>query len=261
LSEVIASCHRAPHLAYCDAIPSVVRRAADVIGAVDPDNRVPTCPDWSVGNLAEHIGSIHRWAGAMVEVLSPDRIRPSALDLGVPEDARALPAWISDGIPVLAARLRSKDPDAPMWAWGADKHVWFWSRRMVHETTVHRADAEFAAGVEPSIEASVAVDGIDEFLENLPHAAYFAPHVTELRGSGERLQFGATDADVRWTVTLEGEGFRWDHEAGEVDASVEAPAADLYLWIWGRRRIHDPDRFAITGDRALLEFWIERSSL
>src|SRR5215469_3181220 len=57
----------------------------------------------------------------------------------------------------------------------------FWIRRMAHETLVHRADAQLAAGAapEPLIEAEVAADAIDEWLMLL--AGGFA-------GSGERAK-------------------------------------------------------------------------
>jgi hypothetical protein len=29
-----------------------------------------------------------------------------------------------------------------MWAWGPDKHARFWSRRMLHETAVHRVTGD-----------------------------------------------------------------------------------------------------------------------
>jgi hypothetical protein len=42
---------------------------------------------------------------------------------------------------------------------------------MLHETTVHRADAELALGVEPVISPAVAVDGGSGLFANLPTAA------------------------------------------------------------------------------------------
>ena len=61
---------------------------------------------------------------------------------------------------------------------------------------------------EPDIAPEVAVDGIDEFLDNLPGAAYFAPSVTELKGDGT-LAWHATDTGDRWRIRLEAERFSW----------------------------------------------------
>jgi uncharacterized protein (TIGR03083 family) len=255
-----ATCHQRSHLAYCDRIPAIVHRFAEVAGELDPAARVPTTPDWSVADLARHIGGIHRWATSMVSVLSSERISASKLNLDIPEDASALPAWVLAGAEPLVAALRSADPDAPMWAWGSDKHARFWSRRMIHETTVHRADAEFAAAYDPKIEPAIAVDGIDEFLDNLPHAAYFAPHVKDLRGAGERIILRADDADVVWTIKLAPDGFSWDHSDEGATVTLEAATADLYLLSWGRRKPEDLSRYRVTGDGELLDFWLERSS-
>ena len=48
----------------------------------------------------------------------------------------------------------------------------------------------------------MAADGVDELLANLPHAAYFAPTIANLRGDGERLAFRPIDVDLAWTIRL-----------------------------------------------------------
>lgn len=256
-----ATCHRRSHADYCDEIPHLVDELAGSIAAVEPEVRVPTCPDWTVAALGEHVGSVHRWARSMVAVASRERIRVSSLDLGVPGDPRGLPDWLRAGAEPLVAALRSADPDTPMWAWGSDKHARFWSRRMVHETEVHRADARFAAGEEPTVETWIAIDGIDEFLDNLPHAEYFAPRVAELRGTGDVLAFVETTSGTRWTITLGPDGFSWDHSGADAGVTVQGSASDLVLLVYGRLGPDDDGRFRITGDRALLDFWRERSSI
>jgi uncharacterized protein (TIGR03083 family) len=256
-----ATCHQRSHLAYCDEIGAVVRHLAGVVDDLDPHARVPTCPDWSVAELAEHTGGVHRWATGMVTVLSPKRISASTLNLGVPKDPRELGRWLVEGAEPLVDTLRAADPDAPMWAWGSDKHARFWSRRMVHETTVHAADAGFAAGAEPTVDPSVAVDGIDEFLDNLPHALSFAPRVAELRGGGETIAFAETSTGAGWTITLRSDDFVWEHRKGGADVTIEGAAADLLLLIYGRRKPGDDGRFRVTGDRERLDFWLERSSI
>jgi uncharacterized protein (TIGR03083 family) len=249
-------------VAYCDAVAAEAARFVEAVRDLDLAARVPTCPDWSVKDLMEHMGTVHRWCAGMVSVLAPARMPSAEMELGMPWDPGELPDWISTGGAYVVETLRdSPDPDAPMWGWGSDKHVRFWSRRMLHETAVHRADAEFAAGLEPSIEPGVAVDGIDEFLDNLPHARRFAPHVADLHGSGQRLLFRAIDASAAWTVTLEEGRFAWDHSGDGAEVTVEGAASDLVLFIYGRYKPDDSTRFKVSGDRDLLEFWRERSSI
>jgi hypothetical protein len=131
--------------------------------------------------------------------------------------------------------LRAADPDAPMWSWGADRRARFWPRRMLHEATVHRADAELALG--------------------------FAPGVTELRGSGETLRFRCTDDAAAWTVRLAADGYTWDTAAvPSPTCEVAGTASDLLLGVYGRIPI-GAARYDVTGDRAVLERWIEKSAI
>ena len=161
----------------------------------------------------------------------------------------------------MLATLAVPNPDAEMWAWGDDKHVRFWPRRMLHETSVHRADATFALGRDAVIEPSVAIDGVDEFLDNLPCAEYFAPKVSELVGKGEVIRLSCTDDPAEWFVTLNPHGFAWSHEGSTNDVSVEGSASDMQLFVWGRRKIAEADRLKVSGDERTLARWIENSAL
>lgn len=255
-----ATCHRSAHLDYCDALPSIVDHLAAVASKADPETPVPTCPGWSVADLVRHTGGIHRWARSMVATVSQERLSGKNVPLDLPANDSDLPGWLTDGIPILVETFRTADPDAEMWAWGSDKHARFWSRRMIHETAVHGADAEFAAGLDPAIEAAIAVDGIDEFLDNLPHAVYFAPRVAELRGSGETVVLQDSGNGTLWSITLGPEGFSWDHAEAGANILVNARPSDLLLFAYGRRKPGD-ERISYEGDRALLDFWVERSSI
>src|SRR5206468_2913885 len=135
-----------------------------------------------------------------------------------PDDPAKLADWFADGGRALVDTLRAADPDAPMWSWGADQHARFWSRRMLHETTVHGVDASLAVAARPAVDAAVAVDGIAELLENLPSAAYFRPEVAQLKGSGESIHLHATDADGEFVIHLGADGFTWapGHEKATV---------------------------------------------
>jgi uncharacterized protein (TIGR03083 family) len=198
----------------------------------------------------------------VVGKFSARRLEQKAADWAPPSNPAEYPDWLRAGGRDLVTVLRAADPDAPCWVWGADPHVRFWSRRVLHETTVHRCDAELALGLPVTIEPAVAVDGIDEFLDNLPHAAGFSPGTRNLRGNGQRLRLSCPDREVIWTITLGEEGFTWSHERGDgpADAAVNADAADLYLLAWGRFGLDDP-RVGISGDRALLRHWVAHSAV
>jgi uncharacterized protein (TIGR03083 family) len=167
---------------------------------------------------------------------APARLSPRSLDLGLPE-AGASPAWLAAGVGPMLATFSGADPELICWGWGGDRRARFWPRRMLFETVVHRADAAFALDVEPIVDGDVAVEGIDELLSNLPHAAYFAPGLAELRGDDETIALHATDTDATWMIRLVPAGYAWDWSNGPADVTLRGTAADLLLAIY-RRGIH-----------------------
>lgn len=204
--------------------------------------------------LVEHVGGVHRWAATMVRDLAPRGYGPDKVDLGLPTEDHG--TWFAEGAARLIDALESCDPDAPMWAWGVDQHARFWSRRMVHETGIHRADAELSLGTTPVFDEAVAIDGVDEFLTNLPPAQAFAPGVAELRGDGERIVLRAPSAS--WTIRLATEGFEWERGGDTGDVMVAANPSELYLFVWGRRK---PSEVEVTGDTELLATWVTRAAI
>jgi uncharacterized protein (TIGR03083 family) len=254
---------RFDHDRYCDELALEIPRLSAAIAALEPGTPIPTCPGWTASDLARHIGTVQRWAAHLVAVRAAERIPSSELDIDEPADDGSCAAWLAAGAPAVVASLRGADPEATMWAWGADKHARFWSRRMVHETTVHRADAELAAGRRAQIDTAIAADGIDELLDNLPEAAYFAPRVTELRGDGSTIHFHAVDSPAgegEWTVRLRPDGFSWDSGHGKGDAALRAEAADLLLVLYGRLPASG-DHVEVFGDGELVGRWLADSAI
>jgi uncharacterized protein (TIGR03083 family) len=243
-----------PHQRCCDLASAEIARLAAVVRGADPATPVPTCGRWTMADLVQHIAHIHRWAAGMVAERSRTRHSRRKADLPLPADPATWSDWLAEAELLLVPVLRAADPETRMWAWGPDKHVRFWSRRMVHETAVHRVDAELALGIAPRVDPAVAVDGVEEFLENLPRSG-------SLRGDGERLRLLATDRPDRWTIVRRPAGFDWTRgepadgppgTAGSV--TVRASTAELYLLLWGRWPYTDA-RFEVTGDRSLLAHW------
>jgi len=257
------------HETAIDLLDGEIRRIAELAADTSPSTPVPGCGDWTLSDLIDHVGLIHLWVRTMVEKLTPERIDRRPMTSGMPEDWSAVPAWFSRNGAELVATLRAADPESPMYSWAADKHVSFWIRRMLHETTIHRTDAEAAAGVASRIEPAVAVDAVDELLELLPYAAIFNPHIRDLRGDGETIHLHATDLDGgelpsgdlngEWLITLEPEGFRWSHAHVKGAAAVRGKAQDLALFVYGRRKVGEPE-LEVLGDRSLLAYWSAKSA-
>jgi uncharacterized protein (TIGR03083 family) len=250
----------ARHAELTARLPGVTDAFAGALAGADPDTPVPTCPGWTVTKLAKHVGLTQRWAAEMVRTLATERIDQRTIDLGWPDDPAAVPRWLRDGAADLAGTLDAADPDAGMWAWGADQHVRFWSRRMVHEGLVHTADLRLATGATPGYPADLAVDAVDELLDNIPGATYFAPKVAELRGDGESIHLHSTDGEGEWMIDLTPDGFRWQHAHGKGTVAVRGPAAGLVLLLY-RRLPLDDEQFTTFGERSLIDHWLEHSAL
>ncbi len=248
------------HDEHVSALAVEVGTLVDTLRLADLTTPVPACPGWDLADLIRHLGTVHRWAEWHVRNLAETRHASDAIGIATPDDIASLIEWLAEGAELLVATLRACDPAAPMWAWGADQHARFWSRRQVHETLVHRADAQLALGVAPEMDARLAVDAIDELFDNLPSAAYFAPNVANLRGSGETLHLHCTDTDGEWMIRLHDDGFSYEHTHGKGDVAVRGTACDLLLLAYNRRSSADSG-FEIFGDADLLNRWLTNAAL
>jgi uncharacterized protein (TIGR03083 family) len=242
-----------------DLAVAEIRRLADATEGVDPTTPVSTCPGWTIADLLQHTGEVNRWAALLVERVSQERISRQDMESDFPADPEDAPAWIAAGAAIVRRAFLAADPGAAMWAWGVPKLAGFWPRRMVHETGVHRADAELAVGRSPSFDPDVAADGIDELLDNIPAAASFAPHVDELRGDGEIIGLVATDdTALGWRIELLPDCFTWVRTPGApdgADATVAMRAGDLLLALYGRLPA------VAAGSQELWDFWKDHSAI
>ena len=241
------------HDEACAELVPVVDAFADALAGADLATPVPTCPEWTLLDLACHMGRIHRWATLLVRERAQERMRaPRDGEPGAGDDVAG---WLRDGGHALVDTLRAADPDEPMYSWGADQHVRFWSRRQLHETVIHHADAQLALGRPVAIAPAVAADGIDELLDNLLAARHFSPKVAEVRGDGETIHLHAVDTPDaggmgEWLVTMQPDGYSYSHGHAKGDVAVRGALADLELVMYNRVPLDE--RFEVFGDRALI---------
>jgi uncharacterized protein (TIGR03083 family) len=246
------------HAWYCERAEAEIEALADVVGgAPDIAADVPACPGWTVADLAGHTGNVHRWATEIVATRATARLPfPAA------ESEQGWGRWLAAGAVPLLEALRSAGPDAAVWSWGPGRTSGWWARRMVHETAVHRADAQLALGVEPVIDPVTAADGIDEFLDNLPTARRAAPHLASLP-AGASVHLHATDSDGEWLIRFGADGpgsVTWTRGHEKATAAVRGAVADLLLFSYGRYPATDP-RLSVFGDASLLGLWQEKLAL
>jgi uncharacterized protein (TIGR03083 family) len=215
------------------------------------DEPVPSCPGWSVADLVQHTGRVHRAVTRRVRNL--DLERRSSSDIPLPPRPE-LVNWFEDGAEALGPVLEAAQPDASVWNWSIrPKVASFWWRRMAQETAVHRWDAESAHARQQPIAADVAVDGVDEFLDVFLPTDLAEKPTTDLIGT---VQLQCSDRPASWLVTVSGGVLlaRPNQEPTASDrplATVSAPASDLLLLLWRRG---EPTRTGLEtgGDAALL---------
>ncbi|WP_035844987.1 maleylpyruvate isomerase family mycothiol-dependent enzyme [Kitasatospora azatica] len=263
-----------PHLPdHRAAVAAETARFAALVKGADLATPVPSCPGWTLAELVKHAGSVQRWFSVLLHARIQQPPRSRDVDLRLPAEQDGYPDWLAESASVAAEAFAVTEPDFPMWAWGADQHARFWARRMLFETLLHRVDAELALGLQPRIDRTLALDGVDEFLVNLPFAAFFAPKVAELRGTDQSIRFHATDADRDgdgdgdWLIRLRPDGFGLEPAAElaaglphtTADATVHGSAADLLLLVYGRLP-YGAEVFSTEGDQDLLARWFANSA-
>lgn len=236
---------------------------ADLVRGADAGLAVPTCPGWTISVLARHVGRAHRWATTVVTRRASARVSSrEAPDRDPPDDPAARARWLEDGAVRLAEAVRTAGPGTRVWTWAGDQTAGFWLRRMVHETTVHRADATLAVGRPVEIASEIAADGISEWLEILPYLRGDDPDTSGLLAAGQSIHLHAVDPGLgsggEWVLRGTADGLDWEHGHQKADVAVRGAAADLLLLLLRRIPCEDP-RVEIIGDRAVLDGWLART--
>lgn len=225
---------------------TIVAREGAALGdaaETDPNAAVPGAPGWDTTELVRHVGVIHARTSVILRTGTMERpTRGNGLLPEAPTDG--LYPWYRETLAAVVADLGAiDDPDRPVYSFApGHQRAGFWPRRMAHETTIHRVDAEQAVGRPTGpIEPSLAVDGIDETL------LVFVPAFGGGRSpaDGRTVHLHATDTDGEWLVRFGGGEVVVERGHAKGDAAVRGPAGDLLLWIWGRLPL---DRLEVFGD-------------
>jgi uncharacterized protein (TIGR03083 family) len=214
------------------------------------DAPVPTCEGWDVRRLFQHLAKVHQRTEAVVRTGADAPPRSSEFPRF--SDDEALFDQFADTLDRLCVTLEIADPQGPSWNFTHLPQVnSFWLRRMVHETTLHRVDAELAAGRAPSrLTHDHAADGIDELVTVLMPNVF--PHKeADLTAT---VHLHCTDLPGEWLITFADGVMSTTRDHGKGDLALRGPAVGIYLWAWGRQSVEDAG-LEVLGDAALLDAW------
>jgi uncharacterized protein (TIGR03083 family) len=226
---------------YLTALEADYRRLIEVTSG-DQGSKVPTCPEWTVADLVNHVAHVYLHK---VECMRHN-VWPNPWP---PEPTGETPTqMLQRGYAELSAEFAARGAGSAAVTWfDLDQTVGFWRRRMAQETVIHRVDAELAVGApsEP-IPAALALDGIDELLKIILEwsSGKWADEFTEALSKGD----GSVLVIDRWLVSWNSSGITVsDDGVDSGDAAVSGSAEAVLRWLWRRA---DDTSVQLTGDSA-----------
>jgi uncharacterized protein (TIGR03083 family) len=235
---------------------SAAFRAA-IAAAPSLDVQVPTCPEWTLFDLAQHLGE-GRFAWAATVAAGPDASAKSGPEgaAPVPLEREALLAWLAASTQALVEALRAAGPDRGCWAWWGDSQsprtCRAVARHQLQEITVHTYDAQLTVDDPQQLSEEVALDGVEDFLFTCcatttawPHGPAVVDYLTT-EGRAWRLRLSADGARV---TRVPGPSTLPDPTGSDpegVDFSARSTASELVLAFYGRLPL---DTLEVEGDR------------
>ncbi|MDT5042560.1 MAG: hypothetical protein QOE51_3545 [Actinoplanes sp.] len=209
----------------------------DAVAEAGPEAAVPSCPGWTVADLTEHLTSLLHWVREIAPRGNTERPDPRVTPETRPPWPEALDGLRRELTGTIET-LDALDAEFPAWNWAPQpKTAAFWQRRMAHEISVHRWDAQQAVARAVPVETKLAADGVMEVLDTyLPSGRRKGP--TDLHGVVHLI---ATDASYDWFVRLRGAGIALldtgtilDSDDHHQQAEASGTASELMLTLWGR---------------------------
>ncbi|WP_406204238.1 maleylpyruvate isomerase N-terminal domain-containing protein [Kitasatospora sp. NBC_01560] len=239
---------------------STAFRAA-IASAPSLDVQVPTCPEWTLFDLAEHIGSGRRdWAATVAAGPAPAKTAAEGAP-AAPREREALLAWLAESTEQLLDALREAGPDRDCWTWWetlqSPPTSGAVARHQLQQMAVHTYDAQITVGAPQPLPEEVALDGVEEFLFTCVATTSAWPHKPAV------VDFHATEGRS-WRLSLSADGARTARlpEPGTVPAtaadqdpatafvSFRGTAGELVSILYDRILV---DSLEVDGDRRVFE--------
>jgi uncharacterized protein (TIGR03083 family) len=236
----------------------------ELIRNADQSTPVPTCPGWSIEQLLRHVGRGDRWAAQIVRDRMDTFLDFRSVESGKPPpDLDDAISWLEGGAQSLVDAVGQAGEETPVWTFLGPRPAKWWIRRRLHENAVHRADAAIAVGVEFTLDADVAADGIDEFLERIVIRAGSDGAALPIEG-GDTVHLHATDSGLgaagEWTIALDEGAITWAHEHGKGTVALRGAATELLLAMTRRVPLAETG-IELFGDESVWQRWLDRTPL
>ncbi|HEU5483501.1 MAG TPA: maleylpyruvate isomerase family mycothiol-dependent enzyme [Microlunatus sp.] len=249
-----------------DSMLDQTRQVASWVQGADAALPVPSCPEWKLADLVEHIGSTQQWVATLIE----NRITDPSAAFGlvgqpVPAQPGEWSSWLQGSADRAATAFAGGTAGADVFdPSGGGDGISFWRRRLFGEISVHRIDTALAVGQPYELDATLAGAAVDDWLDTISSpgwAANVPGFAAAMRGDGQTVAWVAEDIDRAWvlhrsdaplTLTRTEAG-----EVGEVGAAVRGNAVDLLQVVSRRRPLAQDDAFRVTGDRGELTHLID----
>ena len=242
---------------------STAFRAA-VASAPSLDVQVPTCPEWTLFDLVQHMGEGRRaWAATIAA--GPAAAAKSAPEgAPAPRERVALLAWLAASTQELLDALREAGPDRGCWTWWGTSQspqtCGAVARHQLQEVAVHTYDAQVTLGAPQPLPDEVALDGVEEFLSTCCATTAAWPHEPAV------VDYQATEGRS-WRLWLSADGARTApvptpramsataavEDPDPADASARGTAGELVMAMYGRIPVDPLDLF---GDRRLFDLLV-----
>ncbi len=240
------------HARLLECLDADYRRLRDVASA-DVSAPVPSCPEWSVAELLNHVARVYMHKVECIRLgHAPEPWPP---DLSGREPLELLDSAYS----ALAEALTAHRPSDPAFTWyDPDQSIGFWIRRMTQETVIHRRDAELAFGVPTPAPDALAKDGIDELL-----VIFVGWASTKWANQMTDELAARTDDSIQvdeWFVRPTTEGYNVERTVGDASLRVNGSPSSLLFWLWNRAAPTD-DPVTVEGDEAVAERFRETLTL
>jgi uncharacterized protein (TIGR03083 family) len=228
---------------------------------------VPTTPAWTVADLVEHVGQTQHWVAEIIERRITDPTQLPTEMAKIPVDAREWQAWLSQSAQRVTSACSDDALDAPTFNPAADERTGtrFWLSSLLNEAAVHGFDAAKAAGRPADVDPEIAAALISNHLKMLTSPTWElqrSESAQAIRGTGQTLQWLATDTSGAWFIERRADGPTWQPTTRAADVTVTGPALSLLLTLTRRLPLtgHEPADVSVEGDADLAQHWLDNTA-